>query len=277
MKFKIKEFIRNINNLELDFRSPESLVNPIMSIRHSDKIQKIISDSFHTYEIYSSLFIEVIERNNKISWGRNFLKFSEISEESIDKIELVTIEAKSLFDYEKNYLVRLDNNSYCICYKTNESDKQYLNFVFIICRKNESVWQTPPVKKKNCLYICGNRIYNGYLLLSDYGIHSINGFKREYMKLSKLYNNEYFQIIPEFKIRFNWNIDYGTSYFRGNSHLNETYIIDILHSVKMNSIQIEKKACVNYTHFKNGDVDHENLLSIVKKSSAGICGWADSN
>jgi len=275
MTFKIEEFIKDVNRIDINFMSNN---NPLMSIRHSEKIVEIIKSYFHTYSILKSLFIDVIERNNKISWGFNiYLRWSEIMNESIDKIELVTDEAKSLFEYNKNYLIELSNTKYCICYKTNDSGKSYLNFVFIICRNNNGLWENTPIKKTNHLYICGNKIYNGYSLISEDSSKNIQTFKREYEKLSKIHSINSMDILPEFSVKFNWNEDYGTHYSKDNYYENIEYIKEILYNIKMNSIQTEKKAYKNYTHFKNGEVDHENLQSIVKKSSAGVCGWADAN
>lgn len=274
MKFKIRDFIRDVKSINMHCKDVN---NPLMSIRHSEIIIKILNSHFHTYSILESLFIDVIERNNKISWGFDvYLRWSEIMNESIDKIQLVTEEAKSLFEYNKNYLIKLSNTKYCICYKTIVSGKQYLNFIFIICRNNNGIWEIPPIKKMNHIYICGNKIYSGYSLISEDSSKNIQTFKREYEKLSKNHSMNSMKILPNFKVKLEWNEDYGTYYSKDHVYNNQEYILDIFYHVKMNSILTEKLAYANYTIFKAGDIDGD-LESIVEKSSAGICGWADAN
>ena len=62
----------------------------------------------------------------------------------------------------------------------------------------------PPKMKKNCIYICGNKIYNGYLLTTPEWQEKKENYIQRYKDLVNEFSDEELNIVSYKVIELNW-------------------------------------------------------------------------
>ena len=97
----------------------------------------------------------------------------------------------------------------------------------IECKRiNPNFNNTPPKKNDNCIYICGNTLFNGSLLRSDESIEKYNQFQMKYRELIDSINSdpEYDMHHVQYKVtEFSGkNKPWPPKYFLGKEEENET-------------------------------------------------------
>ena len=104
-------------------------------------------------------------------------------------------------NFPDGMMVRLDGNN-------------NLQMVYIECKQLIPKFNNnPPKMNKNCIYICGNKIFNGYLLTTPEWQDKKDEFIRRYNLLAEEFTTEDMRIIPYRVIEPRWIDDRGTQCF----------------------------------------------------------------
>ena len=108
-----------------------------------------------------------------------------------------------------------------------------VNMLYIECKSRKpSFNNNPPKKNSNCIYICGNMIYNGYFLRSHENVAIYKGFLSEYKRLIERYREiEGYDMVPVFYKKNEFK-SFPPPFFRDkqvfNDRLNKLLIKNIL-------------------------------------------------
>ena len=104
-------------------------------------------------------------------------------------------------NFPDGMMVRLDGNN-------------NLQMVYIECKQLIPKFNNnPPKMNKNCIYICGNKIFNGYLLTTPEWQDKKDEFIRRYNLLAEEFTTEDMRIVPYRVIEPRWIGDRGTQCF----------------------------------------------------------------
>ena len=162
----------------------------------------------------------------------NLLKKNNIKQKSKEfkniPPEEISIEDPCGFSYDKNYIVHQPFGSQAypdfIVFRINVYSAK---LCFIECKQKKPTWNnTPPKKFKGCLYVCGNKVYNGYIILSDSELKIINDYKKKYEELVNEFNNlSSIKFVMYKKIELT---KWPTKYFTENETNNIEYIHETL-------------------------------------------------
>ena len=112
-------------------------------------------------------------------------------------------------------------------------EKETIRTLYIECKSTKpSFNNNPPKKNSNCIYICGNVMYNGYFLRSHQSVEMYNSFLQEYKRLIEKYRNmDGYDMVPVFykKNEFkNFPPPFFTGKEKYNDRLNKLLIKNIL-------------------------------------------------
>ena len=100
-----------------------------------------------------------------------------------------------------------------------ENDK--IHTLYIECKSPKPAFNNnPPKKNSNCIYICGNRLYNGYFLRSHKCVDMYNDFLEEYKRLIEKYKNmDDYDMTPVFYKKNEFK-SFPPPFFNGKETLN---------------------------------------------------------
>ena len=104
-----------------------------------------------------------------------------------------------------------------------------LQIVYIECKQLVPKFNNnPPKMNKNCIYICGNKIYNGFLLTIQEWQDRKNEFIQRYNSLAQEFTSEDMRIIPYRVIELRWINDRGPQCFIDREEQNIPLITETL-------------------------------------------------
>ena len=112
-------------------------------------------------------------------------------------------------------------------------EKETIRTLYIECKSTKpSFNNNPPKKNSNCIYICGNVMYNGYFLRSHQSVEMYNSFLQEYKRLIEKYRNmDGYDMVPVFYKKNEFK-NFPPPFFTGkenyNDRLNKILIKNIL-------------------------------------------------
>ena len=119
-------------------------------------------------------------------------------------------------NFPDGMMVRLD--------ETNNLQIVYIECKQLIPKFNNN----PPKMNKNCIYICGNKIFNGFLLTTQEWQDRKNEFIRRYNSLAQEFTSEDMRIIPYRVIELRWINDRGPQCFIDREEQNIPLITETL-------------------------------------------------
>lgn len=195
----ISDFISSINNIE---NTNNGVNTQLTASQHENKCRDIICRSFNTTSLNKESFRKFISDNGR-SWcghGNN----------SIIKICDVTIHIynNSLnIEYNKNYLIEQPSGGQnfpdmCMIRLDINND---LQITMIECKQLIPKFNNnPPKMKENCIYICGNKMYNGYLLTTPEWQEKKENYIQRYKDLVNEFSDEELYIVSYKVIELNW-------------------------------------------------------------------------
>jgi hypothetical protein len=195
----ISDFISSINNIE---NTNNGVNTQLTASQHENKCRDIICRSFNTTSLNKELFRKFISDNGR-SWcghGNN----------SIIKMCDVTIHIynNSLnIEYNKNYLIEQPSGGQnfpdmCMIRLDVNND---LQITMIECKQLIPKFNNnPPKMKENCIYICGNKMYNGYLLTTPEWQEKKENYIQRYKDLVNEFSDEELNIVSYKVIELNW-------------------------------------------------------------------------
>ena len=131
----------------------------------------------------------------------------------------------------KNYIVSQPAGSQnfpdMIIFRLDE--KNNLQIAYIECKqKNPKFNNNPPKMNKNCIYICGNKIFNGFLLTTQEWQDRKNEYIRKYTSLAREYTSEDMAIVPYKVIELKWFKNKGPQCFIDREEQNIPLITECL-------------------------------------------------
>ena len=195
----ISKFINIVNNIE---NTNNGSNTQLTASQHENKCRDIICRSFNTTSLNKESFRKFISDNGR-SWcghGNN----------SIIKMCDVTIHIynNSLnIEYNKNYLIEQPSggqNYPDICMIRLDVNND-LQITMIECKQLIPKFNNnPPKMKENCIYICGNKMYNGYLLTTPEWQEKKENYIQRYKDLVNEFSDEELNIVSYKVIELNW-------------------------------------------------------------------------
>lgn len=112
-------------------------------------------------------------------------------------------------------------------------ENNIIRTLYIECKSPKPAFNNnPPKKNSNCIYICGNKLYNGYFLRSHNCVAMYNDFLEEYKMLIEKYKNmDGYDMTPVFYKKNEFK-SFPPPFFNGketfNYRLNKLLIKNIL-------------------------------------------------
>ena len=186
---RTRKIIDDINNLHLLKGSSETQAN---SNYHEKSILKILEkNGIQKYNPKNK------QSQNSITFRKVFTNMTDIPFSKIDFQDSYIIKnnlelEKLGLEKNKTYSIHQPNGSQkfpdIILFKIKDLK---IRLLYLECKgKRPTFNNTPPKKNANCIYICGNDIYNGYYLRSYKCIKKYNEFQRKYRSLIEEINND---------------------------------------------------------------------------------------
>ena len=104
-----------------------------------------------------------------------------------------------------------------------------LQLAYIECKQNiPNFNNNPPKMNKNCIYICGNKIFNGFLLTTQDWQDKKNEYIERLNSLREEYTSENMRIVSYRVIELPWNGGRGPQTFIDREEQNIPLITDCL-------------------------------------------------
>lgn len=225
-----KEYLRNkrnVNdNMEIEQTTVQNLINGIEQIEinyHGSNTQMTAHNhEINVYEIFKSIFntedINKREFREFIRLNGDGRQWSE-GENSLNRVcdDYLPINNNSLnLQINKNYLIEQpsggqDYPDYVLIRLDMDSNLQIL---YIECKQKRPKFNNnPPKMKKNCLYICGNELYNGFLLTTPEWQDHKERYITRYRELINEFNTDEFRVVLYKVIELKWITGEGPKCF----------------------------------------------------------------
>ena len=238
---RLNKFYKLINNLELINHGSHT---QLTSSTHEINCNKILIDTFLCESISNKDFRKLIINNNKKMISKP-AKETDLNRQC-DK-ELIIL---------NNVIGLKDNTNYLISQPAGQHE--YPDFIlarftsnkllmtFIECKQTRPTFNNnTPKMRSNCIYICGNNIFNGLLLSTPEIENKRNEYKRKLIELSREYTDINTKCVPYKKMELPWNIDQGPSCFierkdQNMSLINDCFIKYVSDEVSVQSMEEEQ-------------------------------------
>jgi hypothetical protein len=191
-----------INDISKVVNTNHGVNTQLTSNAHESIINGTISDVFNTDNSINKVEFRKFIKNNGRNWCGNNNPMCHSCEEYI----LITNNSLNLIpnknylilqpggpqNYPDSCLIKLDNNN-------------RLQMSFIECKQKKPKFNNnPPKRKKNCIYICGNKIYNGYLLTTPEWQEKYNNYVGRYRELINEFRDTEFRPSLYKVVELNW-------------------------------------------------------------------------
>lgn len=195
----VSNFILSINNIE---NTNNGVNTQLTASQHENKCRDIICRSFNTTSLNKESFRRFISDNSRSWCGHDNNSIIKMCDETIH------IYKNSLnIVYNKNYLIEQPSggqNFPDMCMIRLDINNN-LQITMIECKQLIPKFNNnPPKMKKNCIYICGNRIYNGYLLTTPEWQEKKENYIQRYKDLVNEFSDEELNIVSYKVIELNW-------------------------------------------------------------------------
>ena len=214
---KTRDLLRSIENIVTSEHSSETQVT---AKEHEEKVGIILQSQLDCENIDKEKFRNLLSKNGIKQSSKEF-KSSPPRE--------ISINDSCGFSHDKNYIVHQPFGSQAYPdFVVVRISGHVAKLCFIECKQEKPTWNnTPPKKCKDCIYVCGNKVYNGYIILSDYELKLINDYKELYEEHVKFFNNLSSEInfVMYKKIE---TAQWPTKYFIENENHNFGYIHETL-------------------------------------------------
>lgn len=195
----INDLIRDINNINTINHGENTQMT---SSEHENCVFEIFGCHFNTSTIIKEDFRRFIRSNGYEVCGR--------SNESLNRscISSIPITNNSInLIINQNYIVHQPAGSQdfpdIIIFRLDLENN--LQLVYIECKqKNPKFNNNPPKMNKNCIYVCGNKIFNGFLLTTQEWQDRKNEFIVKYNLLAQEFTSDNMIIVPYKVIELKW-------------------------------------------------------------------------
>ena len=199
---------------------------------HENLIAENISNHFNTEEIIKEDFRRFIKLNGYEVCNRSSETLNRSCISSIpitnNSINLIT---------NQNYIIKqpAGSQNYPDMIMIRLDEQNELQLVYIECKQEVPKFNNnPPKMNKNCIYICGNKIFNGFLLTTQEWQDKKNEFILRYNSLAQEFTTEDMIIVPYRVIELNWIKGKGPQCFIDREEQNIPLITECLSRFKVN-------------------------------------------
>ena len=198
-KEQIEQLLIEITNINENNHGENT---QLTASEHENSVMEIISNNFNTEIIIKENFRKFIEDNGYQVCGR--------SNESLIRscVSSIPIVNNSInLEVDKNYIVHQPSGSQnfpdIMIFRLDQSNN--LQIAYIECKqKNPKFNNNPPKMNKNCIYVCGNKMFNGFLLTTQEWQDRKNEFIKKYNLLAQEFTSDDMKIVPYRVIELNW-------------------------------------------------------------------------
>lgn len=221
----IKNFTKNIKNYT-KIKKTSNTHN--ISYHHERYVIGKIIESFNAIEISSNNFKDVM-KNNDYKLVSKPKKDTDIVEYCPGLLD-INDDSKLLDVLKKNktFVVHqpLGSQEYPDIILGTYYDKK-ISLSYIECKQDKPTFNNnPPKNNPDCIYICGNKIYSGMVLINNRYVKKINNFKKDYKSLCINMSDNIIRFVPYKKIELKWSSDGPPLSYDNKS--NNNYIRDCL-------------------------------------------------
>ena len=219
----INDFIEGINNINTNNHGENTQMT---SSEHESCVIEKITHHFNTAIIIKEVFRRFIELNGYQVCGR--------SNESLIRccISSIPIVNNSInLEVDKNYIVHQPSGSQnfpdIMIFRLDQENN--LQLAYIECKqRNPKFNNNPPKMNKNCIYVCGNKMFNGFLLTTQEWQDRKNEFIIKYNLLAQEFTSDDMKIVPYRVIELNWLSGRGPQCFIDREDQNIPLITECL-------------------------------------------------
>ena len=197
----------------------------LTATEHENIVCNTFKDYFNAEEINKENFRNFIKKNGYSWCGQSYESINRSCPSSIR----ITNNSINLIR-NKNYIVSQPSGGQnfpdcCLICLDNNDDIQ---LTMVECKQKKPKFNNnPPKMEKNCLYVCGNKIYNGYLLTTPEWQERKNTYIQRYRELVEEYTDEEMKPVLYKVIELNWGIN-GPKCFIERENQNIPLIIECL-------------------------------------------------
>lgn len=209
--------IQTINNISLHNSGSNT---QLTGAAHENCCSTIIKEALSCQELDTNSFKNMLRANYDYTTGVNFTN---------DPPETINITNINGLEYNTNYIIKQpfgsQNYPDNIVFRITDN---IANILYIECKQLIPTWNNTPAKRcKHCIYICGNEIYNGLLIMSEGDRIHINRFVQRYRGTVDEFNNldTNIRIVASKKIELK---KWPTPYFRERQSQNIPLINETL-------------------------------------------------
>lgn len=223
---KLTEFYNHIdsynNNNKTGYKTQKTAEN------HELYIKKALIKYFNAKEIMPDDLKTILSNNNKKLKSKP-KKRSDIIVNCPEYINITNNNSiNNILNNKKTFVVHQPSGAQDypdIIIGTYLKSKLFLTY--IECKQKKPTFNNnPPKENKNCIYICGNKIYNGSVLTDRKIQRKIRSYKNDLKILCANYTDDIIRFIPYNKIECKWT-ENGPSYPIDNE-LNDIFIENCL-------------------------------------------------
>ena len=203
MEELMEELINDISNIN---SNNHGSATQITAKEHEEKVSGIFQNKFKAKTIEKEKFRKFIKLNgNGRQWSHGEDSFNRICDESLEvnnnSLQLVSGE---------NYIIDQPSGGqdFPDCVMVHLDERNNLQIAYIECKQMKPKFNNnPPKMNKNCLYVCGKKIYNGYLLTTPEWQEHNESYKKKYKELVDEFTNDEFKPVVYKVIELNWGRD----------------------------------------------------------------------
>tara|TARA_Y100000389_G_C17439674_1_gene507769 strand:+ start:123 stop:1118 length:996 start_codon:yes stop_codon:yes gene_type:complete len=176
---KTDTLIQTIKNISLHNSGSNT---QLTGANHENCCFDIFKEGLSCLELDTDSFKNMLRVNYGYTTGVNFTK---------DPPETINITNINGLEYNKNYIIKQpfgpQNYPDNIVLRITDN---IANILYIECKQPIPTWNNTPAKRcKHCIYICGNEIYNGSLIMTEGEQIHKNSFVQRYRDMIDEYNN----------------------------------------------------------------------------------------
>ena len=196
----MESLIEDISNINSNNHGSDT---QITAKEHERTISEIFHNKFQAKPIEKKIFRKFIKLNgNGRQWSYGKDSFNRVCDESLE----VNDNSLQLIPGQ-NYIIDQPGGGqdYPDCAMVRLDERNNLQIAYIECKQMKPKFNNnPPKMNKNCLYVCGTKIYNGFLLTTPEWQEHNESYKQKYKELVDEFTNDEFKPVLYKVIELNW-------------------------------------------------------------------------
>jgi hypothetical protein len=196
------------------------------SSNHESRCSSIFEEIYQTQFLDKTIFRSFVTQNgchvcshSETALNRSCVQSIPITNNSINLVtnqNYIINQPAGSQNFPDMMMIRLDGGN-------------NLQLAYIECKQRVPKFNNnPPKMNKNCIYICGNKMFNGFLLTTQEWQDRKNEFIQRYNSLAQEFTSQDMRVIPYRVIELNWIEDRGPRCFIDREEQNIPLITECL-------------------------------------------------